>query len=173
MFPGMYSMSLFLNYFIYSSLYFLITTPVLLLPSSSWEPLVLYICESVLTNIFEHLPCVRHSDGLQRWSREENNQVPTLQELMILCNKKALFKWDPCRKTREEWRFLLGTESLSLGNVSWSSFLSPVPLYSHLPRLPVVPFVCVSQILTFVSNLLTLITLCLKKLFILYWAIAD
>ena len=59
-FPVLYNISLLLIYFIHSSLYFLISTPILPLPPScpsplsspSWEPLVLYTCESVSTNIF-------------------------------------------------------------------------------------------------------------------------
>ena len=115
MFPGVYSISLFLNYFIHSSLYSLIPTPVLLLPSSSQEPLVRYICESVLTNVFEHLPVSGTVMGSRDGAEKKTVKVPPSRSLRSFVKKRALFKWNPCKWTREEGRFPLGTESLSPG----------------------------------------------------------
>ena len=45
--------------------------------------------------------------GLWTTAEKKSDKTDTLQELMILCNKKALFKRDSYRKTEGGRRFLL------------------------------------------------------------------
>lgn len=106
-----------------------------------------------LFSIFEYLLYVRLA-GIQH-RRKQSRLPPPRKEFMILCNKKVLCKWEGGWLVGWHWVPLL--REFVHYHLFFYLFLHEA-LHPLLSRLPVIPFACVSQLLTFVSSSLALMT---------------